>query len=224
MPGMHRASEDSITAREIALAEATGTAIHIAHVSTAGSAAVIRDAKKRGVRVTCETAPHYLLLTHEELLRQDANWRMNPPLREESDRLAMLEAVADGTIDAIITDHAPHAPEEKADFRKAPNGIIGLETSFAASCTALVKSGRISLSRLVELMSTNPCKLLGLPGGSLKVGEAADIVLFDPNREWTFTEEAIRSKSKNTPFIGTVFTGKVMATLLGGRMTYRYEA
>lgn len=221
VPGMDRASEDSITAREIALADSIGCPIHIAHVSTKGSVALIRDAKARGVKVTCETAPHYTLLTHEELLREDANWRMNPPLREEEDRLAVIEGLRDGTIDAIITDHAPHAPEEKADFRKAPNGIIGLETSFAASYTSLVKTGVISLTKLVELMSVNPARLLGIPGGTLKIGQAADIAIVDPNEEWTFTEKDIRSKSRNTPFLGTTFTGKVKYTLLGGRITHR---
>lgn len=220
VPGMDRASEDSITAREIVLAEATGTAIHIAHVSTRGSIALIRDAKSRGVQVTCETAPHYLLLTDKELLRRDANWRMNPPLREEADCRAVLAGVVDGTIDALITDHAPHAVEEKADFLKAPNGIIGLETSFAASHTALVKTGAISLLRLVDLMSTTPARLLRLPGGTLRVGSAGDIVLFDPREEWVFTEGDIHSKSRNTPFLGTTFTGRVHTTILGGRVTF----
>ena len=219
--GMDRASEDSVTAREIALAAATGTAIHIAHVSTQGSVALIRDAKRRGVQVTCETAPHYMLLTHEELRRRDANWRMNPPLREREDCQAIVEGVRDGTIDAIITDHAPHAPQEKADFLKAPNGIIGLETSFAASCTALVKTGVISLSRLVELMAVAPRRILNLPGESLRVGQPADITIFDPGEEWTFTLEDIRSKSRNTPFLGMTFTGKVKYTLLEGRITYQ---
>ena len=133
VPGMDRSSEDSITSREIALADSEHAAVHIAHVSTKGSAEIIRDAKRRGIRVTAETAPHYLLLTDEALLSKDANFRMNPPLREEQDRLAMLEAAASGTIDCIVTDHAPHSPEEKADFLKAPNGIVGLETSLAAS-------------------------------------------------------------------------------------------
>lgn len=221
VPGMDRASEDSITAREIALAASIDCPIHIAHVSTKGSVALIRDAKARGVKVTCETAPHYTMLTHEALLKRDANWRMNPPLREEEDRLAIIEGLRDGTIDAIITDHAPHAPEEKANFESAPNGIIGLETSFAASHTSLVKTGVISLMRLIQLMSTTPARLLGVPGGSLQVGERADITLIDPAQEWTFTQADIRSKSRNTPFLGTTFTGKIKYTLLGGRITYR---
>lgn len=221
VPGMDRASEDSITAREIALADSIGCPIHIAHVSTKGSVALIRDAKARGVQVTCETAPHYTLLTHEALLNRDANWRMNPPLREEEDRLAVIEGLRDGTIDAIITDHAPHAAEEKANFETAPNGIIGLETCFAASYTSLVKTGVLSLMQLIRLMSTNPAELLGVPGGTLAIGEWADITLIDPQEEWTFTEADIRSKSRNTPFLGTTFTGKVKFTLLGGRITHR---
>ena len=219
--GMDRTSEDTITAREVALAESTGTRIHICHVSTRTSVALIRDAKKRGVQVTCESAPHYMLLTDRELLRRDANWRMNPPLREEADCEAIVEGFCDGTIDALITDHAPHSPEEKANCEKAPNGIIGLETSFAASCTALVASGKMSLARLIELMSVNPCRILSIPGGTIREGGAADLVLLDPSERWTFTEADIGSKARNTPFLGTTFTGRVRATLKGGEITWQ---
>lgn len=221
--GMDRTSEDTITAREVTLAESTGTRIHICHVSTETSVALIRDAKKRGVQVTCESAPHYMLLTDKELLRQDANWRMNPPLREQRDCEAIIQGFCDGTIDAMITDHAPHAPEEKADFEKAPNGIIGLETSFAASCTALVATGKMSLSRLIEVMSVNPCRILSIPGGDIKVGGPADLVLLDPEERWTFTEEDIGSKSRNTPFLGTEFTGRVRCTIKGGEITWQLK-
>lgn len=218
--GMDRASEDSITAREIVLAESSDTAIHIAHVSTKGSVQLIREAKARGVKVTCETAPHYMLMTDELLLSYNANFRMNPPLREQEDCEAIVEGVLDGTIDAIVTDHAPHAAEEKANFLKAPNGIVGLETSFAAACTVLVHQCGMSLLDLVKLMSTNPANLLRLPGGTLREGSLADIVLFDPDRSWTVDAEKLHSKSKNTPFDGLELTGRVVRTILGGKTVF----
>lgn len=220
VPGMDRSSEDSITSREIALADSERAAVHIAHVSTKGSAEIIRDARRRGIRVTAETAPHYLLFTDEALLSRDANFRMNPPLRDEQDRLAMLEAVSSGVIDCIVTDHAPHAPEEKADFEKAPNGIVGLETSLAASITSLVETNLLSLSRLIQLMSCNPAKLLGIPGGSLAVGSPADLVLFDPKKSWIVTRQDLRGKSANSPFLGKKLTGQVQYTLMGGRLVF----
>lgn len=218
--GMDRASEDSITAREIVLAESSDTAIHIAHVSTKGSVQLIREAKVRGVKVTCETAPHYMMMTDELLLSYNANFRMNPPLREQEDCEAIVEGVLDGTIDAIVTDHAPHAAEEKANFLKAPNGIVGLETSFAAACTVLVHQCGMSLLDLVKLMSTNPANLLRLPGGTLREGSLADIVLFDPDRSWTVDAEKLHSKSKNTPFDGLELTGRVVRTILGGKTVF----
>ena len=218
--GMNRSSEDSITAREIALAQATGTAIHICHVSTRGSFNFIRAAKQWGVQVTCETAPHYMLLTEEKLLSKDANFRMNPPLRTEDDRQAVLEAVKDGTVDAIVTDHAPHTKEEKSDFYKAPNGITGLETSFAASYTALVDSGLISLSRLIELMTVNPRKLVGVGGGTLKEGAMADIFLFDPQESFVVDKNKMHSKASNTAFDGMTLKGKVKYTLHRGEIVY----
>ncbi len=218
--GMDRASEDSITAREIVLAESSNTAIHIAHVSTKGSVQLIREAKARGVKVTCETAPHYMMMTDELLLSYNANFRMNPPLREQEDCEAIVEGVLDGTIDAIVTDHAPHAAEEKANFLKAPNGIVGLETSFAAACTVLVHQCGMSLLDLVKLMSTNPANLLRLPGGTLREGSLADIVLFDPDRSWTVDAEKLHSKSKNTPFDGLELTGRVVRTILGGKTVF----
>lgn len=218
--GMDRASEDSITAREIVLAESSDTAIHIAHVSTKGSVQLIREAKARGVKVTCETAPHYMMMTDELLLSYNANFRMNPPLREQEDCEAIVEGVLDGTIDAIVTDHAPHAAEEKANFLKAPNGIVGLETSFAAACTVLVHQCGMSLLDLVKLMSTNPANLLRLPGGTLREGSLADIVLFDPDRSLTVDAEKLHSKSKNTPFDGLELTGRVVRTILGGKTVF----
>ncbi len=218
VPGIPAAAEDCGTAREIAAAASVGAPIHICHVSTKGSVALIRDAKARGVQVTAETCPHYLLLTEEALEGCDADYRMNPPLRTEEDRLALIQGLKDGTLDAIATDHAPHSPEEKADFLKAPNGSIGMETSLAATLTAL--EGELSLSQVVEKMSCNPAKILHIPAGSLKVGAPADVVLFDPEKRWTVDSEALHGKSKNTPFKGMELKGKVAMTILEGRIVY----
>ena len=219
--GMDRASEDSITAREIVLAECSNTRIHICHVSTKGSVQLIREAKARGVKVTAETAPHYMLMTDELLRTKDANWRMNPPLREQEDCEAVIAGVLDGTLDCIITDHAPHAAEEKADFYKAPNGIVGLETSFAAANTALCKGRGLDLMKLIDMMSCRPAQILGVPGGTLKIGEAADIVLLDPDKVWTVDKTKFHSKSNNTPFHGMELTGKAVCTICGGKITYQ---
>lgn len=216
--GIPNAAEDCGTAREIAAAASIGAPVHICHVSTKGSAEFIRDAKKRGVKVTAETCPHYLLLTEKALETRDADYRMNPPLRTESDRLAMLEAVIDGTIDAISTDHAPHTTEEKADFLTAPNGSIGMETSLSATLTAL--GDRLTLSEIIEKMSTNPAKILGIPAGTLSIGANADIVLFDPEQSWTVDPNSLHGKSKNTPFKGMTLKGRVIMTIYHGRKVY----
>ena len=218
VPGIPAAAEDCGTAREIAAAASIGAPVHICHVSTKGSVALIRDAKRRGVRVTAETCPHYLLLTEEALRRKDADYRMNPPLREEADRLALLEGLADGTIDAISTDHAPHSPEEKADFAGAPNGSIGMETSLSAALTAL--EGRLTLSQVIEKMSTAPARILGIPAGTLQVGAAADVVLFRPEERWTVDPERLHGKSRNTPFKGMTLRGRVELTFSRGRLVY----
>lgn len=220
LPGVPAAAEDSGTAREIACAESYGLPVHICHVSTKTSVEMIRAAKARGVRVTAETGPHYLLLTDEALRKKDADYRMNPPLRSEEDRLALIEGLRDGTLDAIATDHAPHTPAEKADFEKAPNGVIGMETSFAVSCTALVKTGIMTLPELIYRMSTRPAEILGIEAGAIAPGMAADIVLIDENEEWTVDPEKLHGKSRNTPFKGMRLTGKVKMTLLGGRIVY----
>ncbi len=218
VPGIPAAAEDCGTAREIAAAASLGAPIHICHVSTKGSVELIRDAKARGVRVTAETCPHYLLLTDQALESQDADYRMNPPLRTEEDRLALIEGLQDGTLDAIATDHAPHSPEEKADFFKAPNGSIGMETSLAATLTAL--QGKMSLSEILEKMSVNPARILGIPGGTLREGGNADVVLFDPEKEWVVDPEKLHGKSKNTPFKGRKLKGKVVLTIFRGRVVY----
>ena len=218
--GMDRASEDYITAREMILASSVDARIHICHVSTEGSVAMIRFAKSRGVKVTCETAPHYFMLTDKLLEKRDADYRMNPPLRTPEDVKAIIEAVKDGTIDCIITDHAPHAAEEKADFEKAPNGVVGLETSLAATLTALYHTGEIDLHRVVELMCVNPRKILGLDIPSIKVGSTADLLIADINRKWTVEPEKLHSKSHNTVFKGMELTGKPLVTISKGEIRY----
>ena len=194
--------------------------VHICHVSTATSAALIRDAKARGVKVTAETAPHYLLLIDEALEKHDADYRMNPPLRSEKDRLAMIEAVKDGTIDVIATDHAPHTRAEKTDFLHAPNGSIGMETSFAAAYTALVKTGVLTFTELIEKMSVRPAELLGIEAGAIGAGEVADIALIDEHEAWVVDPEKLHGKSCNTPFKGMTLTGRVKATVCGGRVVF----
>ena len=218
--GIPAAAEDCGTAREIALAAADNVPVHICHVSTRTSVALVRDAKRRGVKVTAETAPHYFSLTEQALMGRDADFRMNPPLRTAADVQAIIEGLQDGTLDAIATDHAPHTPEDKADFEKAPNGSIGMETSLAVGVTYLVKPGLLSFSQLIEKMSANPAKLLGIPAGTLAVGAAADIALVDLNREWTVDVDRLHGKSKNTPFKGMTLTGKVVKTFLGGEVVF----
>ena len=218
--GMHRSSEDSITAREIILAETNDCAVHIAHVSTKLSVQLIREAKARGAKVTAETCPHYFSMTEREVLKQDADYRMNPPLREEADREAVLQGVLDGTLDCIVTDHAPHTKEEKRDFFTAPNGVIGMETSFAASYTYLVKTGLMTLSQLIEKMSVNPAKLLGIEAGSLSVGAPADLALIDLKEDWTVDPAKSHSRSCNCIYKGKTLTGKVKYTFLNGKKVY----
>ena len=218
--GIPAAAEDCGTAREIALAAADNVPVHICHVSTRTSVALVRDAKRRGVKVTAETAPHYFSLTEQALMGRDADFRMNPPLRTAADVQAIIEGLQDGTLDAIATDHAPHTPEDKADFEKAPNGSIGMETSLAVGVTYLVKPGLLSFSQLIEKMSANPAKLLGIPAGTLAVGAPADIALVDLNREWTVDVDRLHGKSKNTPFKGMTLTGKVVKTFLGGEVVF----
>ena len=195
--GIPASAEDCGTAREIALAAAENVPIHICHVSTKTSVALVRDAKRRGVRVTAETAPHYVSLTEQALLSRDADFRMNPPLRTDEDVQAIIEGLRDGTLDCIATDHAPHTPEEKADFEKAPNGSIGMETSFAVAYTYLVKPGLLTLSQLVEKMAVNPANILGINAGTLAVGAPADIALIDLNEDWTVDIEGLHGKKKD---------------------------
>lgn len=216
LKGMNRASEDSITAREIAVAMSADARIHICHVSTVGSLDFIREAKARGVKVTCETCPHYFMYTDEKIRSLDADYRMNPPLRTEADRAAVEKAVLDGTIDCIVTDHAPHATEEKADFCKAPNGVVGLETSLAAMLTHFYHTGKLSLSRISEMMAEKPRKLLGLPVTKVEKGAKADLILVDTEKEWVVEPEKLHSKSHNTVFKGEKFKGQNLMTITDG--------
>ena len=218
--GVPAAAEDCGTAREIALAAAYGVPVHICHVSTRTSVELIRDAKRRGVSVTAETAPHYFALNERELLRRDADYRMSPPLRTEEDRQAVIRGLADGTIDAIATDHAPHTPEEKSDFSAAPNGVIGMETSLAAGITYLVDEGFLTLNDLLRLMSAAPAKLLEIPGGTLSPGAPADLVLFDPQEKWMVEPDRLHGKSKNAVFKDRELTGKVTMTICRGSIVF----
>ena len=224
LPGITRAAEEAMIARDILVAEAEGKRVHICHVSTRGGAQLIREAKARGVRVSAETAPHYIAATDEWVAGYDTNCRVNPPLREESDRQALIAALADGTIDVIATDHAPHHEDEKrAEFALAASGISGFETAFSVCNTVLVRSGAITLTKLIELMSVTPAKLLAarhVYGGSLAVGKAADVVILDPDREIVVDASRFESKGKNTPFDGKRYTGAVCATIAGGEICY----
>ena len=215
-------AEEIMAAREIVISETNKVRGHICHISTKTSVAMIRDAKKRGVKITCETCPHYYSFTVKEVLQSGTNAKMNPPLREEEDRLAIIKGLQDGTIDAIITDHAPHSEEEKQKpLASAPNGIIGFETALAASITNLIEPKHIGYLDLVRLTSYTPAKLLKLETkGQIKEEFDADITIFDPNMEYVYEKESIVSKSRNTPFIGKKLKGKVMYTIVGGRIVY----
>ena len=210
-----------MVARDILLAELTGAHVHIAHVSTAGAVRLVRDAKARGVRVTAEVTPHHLLLTEEAVRSFDANTKMNPPLRSKRDAEAVLEALIDGTIDCIATDHAPHASSEKeGEFDHAAFGIVGLETAVGLLMDRLVKPGIVPLPTLVARLSRDPARLLGLPGGSLAPGAPADLTLLDPAARWTIEPARFQSRSRNTPFGGWTVTGKPWKTIVGGRVAW----
>jgi dihydroorotase len=222
LKGINRTAEEVHVVRDCLLAEITGAHVHIAHLSTVRSLEFVRDAKARGLRVTCEVTPHHFTLTESAVGEFDTHAKMNPPLRTDADREALLEGLADGSIDCIATDHAPHHADEKAEaFDMAPFGIVGLETSLAIGLTGLVETGRLPLARLVELMSTAPARLFGLDRGTLAVGAAGDVVCFDPGAAETVDPARFRSKGRNTPFGGLRVTGRVMATVLGGKVTFR---
>ena len=215
--GQPAAAEDVMVARDIVLAELTGAHVHIAHVSTAGAVRMIRDAKARGIRVTTEVTPHHLLLTDEAVRSWDPNTKMAPPLRGKRDVEAVLEALADGTIDCIATDHAPHALSEKEDeFADAANGIVGLETAVSVLLDRLVRPGVIDLQTLVTRLSSGPARLLNLPGGSLAPGAVADITILDLSEAWTVDPAKFRSRARNTPFTGWTGAGRPWMTIVGG--------
>lgn len=219
--GIPAIAEEIMISRDIQTAEYLDMPIHICHVSTARGIDIIRQAKKRGVKVTCETCPHYFSLTEDKCVTYDSNFKMNPPLRTEADRVAVIEGLKDGTIDCIVTDHAPHHIDEKdIEFSLANNGIIGFETAFAVGYTYLVKPGHLTLPEMVSKMTINPSKILRLGRGTLDKGVPADLTLVDLSEKFVYSEEEILSKSKNSPYIGESLEGRVKVTITGGKVTY----
>lgn len=220
--GIPKDSEFRMIARDIRLAEGTGARLHIAHLSTRIGVDMVRKAKARGLPITAEVSPHHFTLTDNAVREQGVNAKMNPPLRSEGDRDAVLEGLADGTIDAIATDHAPHAEYEKQwGMDRAPFGIVGLETALALTLR-LVEQGVLSLTQAVQCLTSKPARLLGLPGGTLAPGSSADIVVVDRACEWVVDPEQFHSKGRNTPFAGWHLRGRVMMTVVGGRIRYRW--
>jgi dihydroorotase len=222
--GIPGAAESIWVERDISIAELAGAHVHIAHMSARQSLRAVRAGKERGIRVTAEVTPHHFVLTDEALRSgggYDTNNKMNPPLREAADRDAMIEGLRDGSIDVIATDHAPHHADEKAlEFDRAPFGIVGLETAVPLCLDRLVHAGVIGLPRLVELLSTNPARVLGLPGGTIREGDPADLTILAPDLPVTIQAAGLRSKSKNTPFDGWTLKGAVAATIVGGKAVY----
>ena len=217
--GIPAAAEEVMAARDILLAESLGGRVHIAHISSKRTVQLIREAKKRGVRVTCETCPHYFSLTDEACRGYNTNAKRNPPLREAEDVEAIKEGLKDGTIDCIVTDHAPHHPDEKnCEFGMAKNGIVGLETSLGLGIKNLVNEGVLTMSQLIEKMSLNPSRILGISKGTLSVGSGADVVIFDPKKPWKVDIDKLHSKSKNSPFDGFELYGKPEYVIVGGEI------
>jgi dihydroorotase len=220
--GMPRAAEVTAIHRAIELAKQTGAKVHIAHVSVKEAVDLIRQAKEEGVQVTAEVTPHHLTLTEEAVDDYDTNAKMNPPLRTAEDVAALREALIEGVIDCIATDHAPHAVEEKeTTFDDAPFGIVGLETAVGVLWTELVHKANFPVVRLIEAMSTKPCHILGLDGGTLREGSRADVTVIDPEAVWTVDTSKFRSKGRNTPYNGWTLKGKVVLTICGGRIVFR---
>jgi len=221
LKGIPRVAEDLATTREVLLAEYTGAPVHIAHVSTAGAVRIIRDAKGRGVRVTCETAPHYFTLTDDAVRGYNTNAKMNPPLREAADVAAIKAGLQDGTIDCIATDHAPHHLDDKdVEFNEAMNGVVGLETSLPLALR-LVAEEVLTLAQLVERMAVNPSRILGLGRGTLQPGAIADLTVIDPELQWSVSTESLQSKSKNSPFLGQTMQGAARCTVVGGEVRFQ---
>ena len=224
--GIPAEAEELMAMRDIALARLTGCRLHLLHVSTSGTVEAVRRAKAEGLRVTAEATPHHFTLTHDALTSYEPNAKVNPPLRAEADRQAIIAGLADGTIDAIATDHAPHALEEKdVEFEFAPPGLVGLETALGLALTELVAPGHLSVPQLIERMSTAPAALLGLEGqGRIEVGGPANLVVFDPKARWTVDPASFHSRSRNTPFGGRKLQGRVVETYYRGRRTTAAEA
>jgi dihydroorotase len=220
--GMTNAAESDVVMRDIALAGETRGHVHVAHVSTREALQAVRAARKAGVPVTCEVAPHHFTLVDDNVGEFNTLYKMNPPLRSPADREAMIEGIFDGTIDAIATDHAPHAYHDKeVEFERAAFGITGLETALAIAITVLHQHFKLPLWRIVELLASNPARIFRLAGrGSLAPGSMADVTIFDPRKKWTFDASQSKSKSKNTPYDGWSFTGKVAATIVSGKVVY----
>lgn len=224
VPGITNSVEDVITARDIFLANDYGTKLHLCHCSTAGSVELVRMAKTMGISVTAEVCPHHFTLTDGDIDKEDANYKMNPPLRSEADVQALIKGLQDGTMEVISTDHAPHSAEEKAKgFLDAPFGIVGLETSASLTYTALVATGILTPIQMAEKMSWNPAKVIGIDGdrGSIEAGKLADIVVFDPAAEYMVNAEEFASKGKNTPYNGKQLMGRVRMTICEGRIVYQ---
>ena len=222
LEGRPAIAEELMVMRDAMLAEETGGAVHICHVSTARSVDIIRKMKEKGVRITCETCPQYFTLTEDEVLSKGALARVNPPLRTDGDVEGIITGLMDGTIDAIATDHAPHSEEEKArPLEKAPSGMVGLETALAITLTELYHSGKMTLVDIIEKMTVNPASILGQSKGHLGIGADADITVFDPGEEWTIDPSEFASKGRNTPFAGRRVKGKVKYTIVGGAIVYQ---
>jgi dihydroorotase len=221
LKGIPAAAEEIMVARDILLAELTGGHVHLCHMSTRGSVDLIRRGKDKGLRVTAEATPHHFTLTHERVEGYDTNAKMNPPLREAADREAIRQALRDGTIDVIATDHAPHHYDAKErEFDLAPNGILGLETAFGLAVRELVESGLLTLPQLIDRMSTTPARIFRLPGGTLSTGAPADVAVLDPAARWTADPARFFSKSRNTPFGGVELAGRADLTIVGGRIVF----
>jgi dihydroorotase len=219
--GWPNAAEDLIVARNVILSEYTGAHIHLQHISSKFSVDVIRRAKQRGARITAEATPHHIALTDDALATYDPNYKMNPPLRTEEDRRALIDGLRDGTLDIIATDHAPHTDYEKdKEFDYAPNGILGLETALPVTLEVLVRQNKFKLPFVIDLMTRRPARLIGLPGGTLATGSPADICLFDPEEKWRYDASGGFSKSSNSPWSGQTLTGRVKTTIVGGRIVF----
>ena len=222
IPGRPAIAEEIMVMRDAMLAEETQTAVHICHISTGRAVDIVRKYKKKGVKITCETCPQYFTLNQREILEQGAMARVNPPLRTSRDVAAVLAGVKDGTIDCIVTDHAPHTAEEKArGLEKAPSGMVGLETSLGITLTQLYHTGEMTLPEIIAKMTVNPARILNLDCGRLSAGSAADLTIFDPNEEWVVDAEKFASKGRNTPFNGRTLKGKVKYTIVGGKIIYQ---